>query len=162
MRSAGAAVRRRRNAELDRWLQAIDETKWIDCPVGITAREKANPPQTRVQEIPSADPGQRVFVIDSEERRQFEEAMRRQAMDRTRQELERLLERGLAKADVELSGPAAMEAVSTLRAVTFRVDGQPTRLGTSRGSSHAHQVLRGLGITHLKPPTPPEGPSTVM
>ena len=31
-------VKRRRNAELDGWLQKVDESKWIECPVGITAR----------------------------------------------------------------------------------------------------------------------------
>ena len=45
-------MKRRRNAELDGWLQKVDEAKWLDCPVGITAREKKeNPPRTRVQEI---------------------------------------------------------------------------------------------------------------
>ena len=38
-------MKRRRNAELDGWLQKVDEAKWLDCPVGITAREKKqNPP----------------------------------------------------------------------------------------------------------------------
>src|SRR5271167_1815892 len=38
-------VKRRRNAELDGWLQQVDESKWIECPTGITARErKANRP----------------------------------------------------------------------------------------------------------------------
>src|SRR4051794_21350555 len=86
-------MKRRRNAELDGWLQKVDESKWLDCPVGITAREKKeNPPRTRVQEInlgaakdadvdAEADPDaataatagaaavaspRRVFVIDSD------------------------------------------------------------------------------------------------
>ncbi len=46
-------VKRRRNAELDGWLDAIDETKWIDCPGGINTRErKADPLRTRAQEVP--------------------------------------------------------------------------------------------------------------
>ncbi len=36
-------MKRRRNAELDGWLQKIDETKWFDCPGGITVREKQKP-----------------------------------------------------------------------------------------------------------------------
>ena len=40
-------LKRRRNQKLDRWLAAVDEAKWIDCPVGITAWEKADPPRTR-------------------------------------------------------------------------------------------------------------------
>ena len=81
-------LKRRRNAELDGWLQKVDETQWIDCPVGITAREKkASPLRTRVQEIAIDDDSRRVFVIDSEERRVFEQAKRTQAMERTRVKL---------------------------------------------------------------------------
>jgi transposase len=81
-------LKRRRNAELDVWLQKVDETKWADCPVGITAREKKeNPPRTRVQEIATGDETRRVFVIDSDERRAYEQAKRTQAMERTRVKL---------------------------------------------------------------------------
>lgn len=82
-------LKRRRNAELDEWLQKVDDTKWLDCPVGITAREKKeNPPRTRVQEIATGNDKRRVFVIDSDERRQYEQAKRTQAMERTHQKLE--------------------------------------------------------------------------
>ncbi len=81
-------LKRRRNAELDAWLQKVDETKWLDCPMGITAREKKeNPPRTRVQEIATGDEKRRVFVIDSDERRAYEESKRTQAMERTRVKL---------------------------------------------------------------------------
>ena len=40
-------LKRRRNKKLDKWLAAVDEAKWINCPVGITAREKTDPPRTR-------------------------------------------------------------------------------------------------------------------
>jgi transposase len=81
-------VKRRRNAQLDGWLQSINESAWIDCPLGITAREKKEKPlRTRVQEVASGDPKQRVFVIDSDERRQFEQAKREQSMERARQKL---------------------------------------------------------------------------
>jgi transposase len=83
-------LRRRRNAKLTRWLAALDETKWITCPVGITAREKTNPPRTRAQEVPSGVAGLRVIIVDSDERREYEQAMRQRAMDRTRQALEKL------------------------------------------------------------------------
>ena len=86
-------LKRRRNKKLDRWLKAVDETKWIDCPVGITAREKTNPPRTRAQEIPSGVAGMRVIIVDSEERREYEQAMRQKAMDRTRLALEKLEQR---------------------------------------------------------------------
>src|SRR5271155_3045574 len=83
-------LKRRRNKKLDRWLKAVDETKWIDCPVGITAQEKTNPPRTRAQEVPTGVAGMRVIIVDSEERRDYEEAMRQKAMERTRQALEKL------------------------------------------------------------------------
>jgi transposase len=82
-------VKRRRNAELDGWLQQIDESKWQECPVGITAREKKEKPQrSRVQEIKTGDEKRRVFVIDSEERREYEQGKRKQGMERTRERLE--------------------------------------------------------------------------
>jgi len=30
-------LKRRRNAKLDDWLDAVDETKWVNCPCGINA-----------------------------------------------------------------------------------------------------------------------------
>src|SRR4051794_33718293 len=84
-------VKRRRDAELDAWLDAVDDTKWVECPGGINTRErKADPPRTRAQEVPSGVPEMRVIVIDSDERRGYEQAKREQAMERARQRLERL------------------------------------------------------------------------
>jgi transposase len=81
-------LKRRRNAQLDAWLQQLDESAWQDCPGGITAREKKDkPPRTRVQEVQTKDATQRVFVIDSDERRQYEESKRTQALERTRRRL---------------------------------------------------------------------------
>ena len=127
-------MKRRRNAELDGWLQKVDEAKWLDCPVGITAREKKeNPPRTRVQEIdlgaataadadaatdetagtePAASP-RRVFVIDSDERRSYEQAKRTQAMERTRVKLESVRRRVAdgALTDAARIGAAAERAL---------------------------------------------------
>src|SRR5438874_1227503 len=87
-------LKRRRNAKLDVWLDAVDDTKWIDCPGGINTRErKSDPPRTRAQEVPSGNPDLRVIVIDSDERRGYEQAKREQAMERARQRLEKLKER---------------------------------------------------------------------
>jgi hypothetical protein len=86
-------VKRRRNRQLNRWLTAVDEAKWIACPVGITARERSSPPRTRAQEVASGVEGMRVIVVDSDERRDYEQAMRPRAMDRTRDRLEKLKER---------------------------------------------------------------------
>jgi transposase len=279
-------VRRRRNRQLDRWLGAVDESRWVTCPVGITAREKAQPPRTRVQEVASGDASQRVFVIDSDERREYEQRMRRQAIERTRRGLEklqrrvaagrltdpagigaaaqrvlrahhggryfqwelrdgqfgfgedagrldregrlegkyviatseagldaveavalykelsdlergfrqmkdvlamrpiyhrresrvrahifvaalallvqRLLEQRLRAAKVALSAEQAVQAVSTLHVVTFKVDGRGPRRGTSRATARAHQVLKALGISDLRPPQPPREEPTVV
>ena len=279
-------LKRRRNKKLDKWLAAVDEAKWINCPVGVTAREKVDPPRTRAQEVPSGIAGMRVIIVDSDERRAYEEAMRVKSMERTRQALEklqlhiaagklkqpekigaaaerllqrshgyryysweihqggfryfenaaglgsekgiegkyviatselglsvlevvaiykdlsdvergfrqlkdvlamrpiyhqiearvkahifvaalallvqRLLDRRLEEAGINFSAERAMEALQTVRLVTFRMDDRPERRGVSGGCPDAHRVLKALKLTDLKPPTPPEGEETVM
>jgi transposase len=87
-------VKRRRNPQLDGWLEAVDDASWVTCPGGINTRErKTESPRTRAQEVLSGDPGLRVIVIDSDERRTYEQAKREQAMERARQRLEKLKER---------------------------------------------------------------------
>ena len=76
--------------------------------------------------------------------------------------LERLLERRLKDAHVDLSAPAALEAVSTIRLVQFHVPDGPPRQGSNRGSPRAAQVLSALKITDRSPPSPPEGQETVL
>jgi transposase len=83
-------LKRRQNAELDRWLQTLAPDRWQECPMGINAQERGVPPRTRVQEVLAADARQRVFVIDSDERRRFEQGKREQAMERTREKLAKL------------------------------------------------------------------------
>jgi transposase len=96
-------IKRRRNAPLDGWLDAVDETKWIDCPGGINTRErKTDPLRTRAQEVASGDPELRVIVIDSDERRGYEQAKREQSMERARQKREKLKER-VARGDLKQS-----------------------------------------------------------
>jgi transposase len=86
-------VKRRRNQNLEGWLAAIDDRKWTACPVGINAREKADPPRTRAQEVPSGDPGMRVIIVDSDERCDYERAMRELSMERAREKLQKLKQR---------------------------------------------------------------------
>jgi transposase len=280
-------IKRRRNPKLDAWLDAVDDSKWIDCPGGINARERqANPLRTRAQEVPSGDPAVRVIVIDSDERRAYEQSKREQAMERAREKLEklkarvaagglkqpekigaaverimqryhgyryfdwkldggvlefsesethlghekkiegkyviatsenglsvldavalykdltevesgfrqlkdvmslrpihhqveprvkahifvaalallvqRLLGRRLQEAGVDLSPARAMEALSTVRLVTFRLEGQPERRGMTGGCLDARLVLRALKLVGQRPPMPPEGEETVM
>jgi transposase len=280
-------IKRRRNAKLDAWLDAVDETKWINCPGGINTQErKTDPPRTRAQEVPSGDPDLRVIVIDSDERRGYEEAKRQQAMERARQKLEklkervaagdvkkpekigaaverimqryhgyryfdwglkdgvleysesetrlgrekkiegkyvvstsekgfsvldavatykeltdiesgirqlkdvlamrpiyhqveprvkahifvaalallvqRLLGRRLADSGVDLSPSRAMQALSTVRLVNFRLEGQEERRGVAGGCPDARLVLKALKVVDQRPPVPPEGEETVM
>lgn len=280
-------VKRRRHAKLDAWLDGIDETKWIDCPGGINTQErKTDPPRTRAQEVPSGDPEMRVIVIDSDERRGYEQAKREQAMERARQKLEklkarvaagdikqpekigaavertmqkyhgyryfdwklregllefseskthferekkiegkyviatsekglsvldavamykeltevesgfrqlkdvmamrpiyhqieprvkahifvaalallvqRLLGRRLKEAGSDLSPVRAMQALSTVRLVTFQLEGQPERRGMTGGCPDARLVLKALKLADHRPPTPPKGEETVM
>jgi transposase len=279
-------LKRRRNAKLTKWLAALDDAKWVSCPVGITAREKTNPPRTRAQEVPSEVDGLRVIIVDSDERREYEQAMRQKAMERTRRALEklqgrvaagklkqsekigaaaerllqrnhgyryyswelhqgtfrysenteglsreqgiegkyviatseaglsvleivaiykelsdvergfrqlkdvlamrpiyhqierrvkahifvaalallvqRLLHRRLEQTGIDFSPERALQALSTLRLVTLRLDDQSERRGVSGGCPDARRVLRTLGVTELKPPAPPDGEKTVM
>jgi len=280
-------IKRRRNAKLDAWLDAVDETKWIDCPGGVNTRErKTDPPRTRAQEVASGDPAMRVIVIDSDERRGYEQGKREQAMERARQKLEKLkqrvasgglkqpekigaaverimqkyhgyryfdwnlaggalefsesathlgrekkiegkyvvatseqglsvldavalykeltevesgfrqlkdvlalrpiyhqiesrvkahifvaalallvqrvLGRRLEEASVDLSPSRAMQALSTVRLVHFRLAGQPERRGVAGGCPDARRILKVLKLVDQRPPTPPEGEETVM
>jgi transposase len=279
-------LKRRRNPQMDSWLAALSEDAWQECPGGINAREKkTNPPRTRVQEVASGEVGQRVFVIDSDERRLYEQSKREQAMHRTlvklrsvqrrvaegqldspeaigaaaeralhahhgyryygwelrrgkfvffehplhlprekrlegkyviatsetdidaqgavalykqltevegkfrclkdvlalrpiyHQSAQRvrahifvaalalllqcLLERRLRESDIPLSAEEALQAVETIRRVTFTINGKQ-RWGISTGSPRARQVLKALHIENLRPPTPPTGEADVM
>jgi len=103
-------MKRRRNAALAGWLQAINASAWVDCPGGITAREKnEKPPRTRVQEVASGEDGKRVFVIDADERREYERGQREQSMARTREKLASVQRRVAAS---ELTDPARIGAAA--------------------------------------------------
>jgi transposase len=280
-------LKRRRNAKLRQWLNAVDETKWVNCPCGINAQErKTDPPRTRAQEVASGIEGMRVIVVDSDERRAYEQTRRQQAMERARQKLkklkeriaagdlkqpekigaaverimqkhhgyryfewklengtlvfseskkhfesekriegkyviatsekglsvldavamykeltevesgfrqlkdvmamrpiyhqielrvkahifvsalallvQRLLGRRLKEAGVDLSPAQAMQALTTVRLVTFRLKGQPERRGLAGGSQDARRVLKALKLLDQRPPQAPEGEETVM
>jgi transposase len=83
---------RRRSGEVFDYIQSATGP-WIECPLGITAREKATPPKTLVQEVASTTPGVRVFVVHSEERQAYERSQRDKAMARVRARLEKLQRR---------------------------------------------------------------------
>jgi transposase len=83
---------RRRSGDVYDYIQSATG-RWIECPAGITAREKETPPKTMVQEVASKEPGVRVFVVHSEERAAYEGRQRTKSMDRVRIQLERLQRR---------------------------------------------------------------------
>jgi hypothetical protein len=62
---------RRRREEVYRYVERATGP-WLECPVGIVAREAKSPPPTKVQEVPSDQPGVRVFVVHSDERLAYE------------------------------------------------------------------------------------------
>jgi len=100
---------RRRSGEVFDYIQSATGP-WIECPAGITAREKATPPKTSVQEVVSNQPGVRVFVVHSEERQAFECRHRTKAMERVRARLEKLASRiatGKLKAPEKVGAAAA-------------------------------------------------------
>ncbi len=103
---------RRQNPEAEALIDRIDESRWIECPAGITAQEKSQPPRTRVQEVACDRPGVRVFVVDSDERRAYEQRMREKVMERTRVGLEKIkarIEKGRLKRAEKIG--AAVERV---------------------------------------------------
>ncbi|MCP5039633.1 MAG: IS1634 family transposase, partial [bacterium] len=102
-------LNRRRSSKVAEYItRATGE--WIDCPVGITAKEKSPPPRTRVQEVASDEDGVRVFVVDSEERMAYESAEREKAMKRVGDALAKLrqrIEAGRLKAPEKVGAAAA-------------------------------------------------------
>ena len=68
---------RRRNPEAEALIDRVEESKWIECGMGITAKEKKEPPRTRVQEVKCDREGVRVFVVASDDRRAHEERARK-------------------------------------------------------------------------------------
>ncbi len=103
---------RRQNPEAEALIDRVDESRWIDCQVGITAQEKSEPPRTRVQEVPCDRAGVRVFVVDSDERRAYEQRMREKVMERARAGLQKVqmrVEKGQLKRPEKIG--AAVERV---------------------------------------------------
>jgi transposase len=84
---------RRQNPEAETLLDRVDDSKWLACPMGINAQEKKEPPRTRVQEVTCDRAGVRVFVVDSDERRAYEERQRTKAMQRVRAALAKVQQR---------------------------------------------------------------------
>jgi len=102
-------LNRRRRPEVIAHIRAA-QGPWLECPMGITAREKTNPPKTLVQEVPSGKQGVRVFIVHSDERLQYERGEREKAMLKVQQEMQALQERvaqGKLKAPEKIGAAAA-------------------------------------------------------
>ena len=84
---------RRRNPEVEKLIDRVKDDAWIDCPGGINAQEKTPSPRTRVQEVPGDRAGVRCFVIDSDERREYEQRQREKTMGRAREALAKVEQR---------------------------------------------------------------------
>ena len=69
--------------------------------------------------------------------------------------VQRLLGRRLKEAGVDRSPARAMEALSTVRLVIFRLEGQPERRGVTGGCPDARLVLKALKLVDQRPPVPP-------
>jgi transposase len=86
---------RRQNPEAELLIDRVLPEKWVECEMGINAREQPpeDRPRTRVQEVVCDRAGVRAFVVDSDERREYETRMREKAMERVRAGLERVQKR---------------------------------------------------------------------
>ena len=75
--------------------------------------------------------------------------------------LDRALEKKLRAANSTLSSPAAWQVLETVRCVEVAV-GERTKFCVTRGSRHASEVLKAVGLSELDPPLAPEGEETIM
>ena len=71
--------------------------------------------------------------------------------------VQRLLGRRLEEAGVDLSPARAMQALSTVRLVTFRLEGQPERRGCQRGLSRRTAGPEGAEADRASRRLPPGG-----
>jgi transposase len=96
LRSSGQGyllgLKRRRQPEILRYLEGATGP-WLECPAGISAREKSQVPQTLVQQVAAGKPGVRVFVVHSDERLEYERGEREKAMQKVQEELQALEQR---------------------------------------------------------------------
>jgi transposase len=102
-------LNRRRRPEVLRYLERATGP-WLECPVGVTAGEKIQPPKTLVQEVASEKAGVRVFVVHSDERLDYERGEREKSMQRVQEQLEALKQRvaqGKLKAPEKIGAAAA-------------------------------------------------------
>jgi hypothetical protein len=74
--------------------------------------------------------------------------------------IHRSIEKKLKAAHIDLSATEALTALKSVRVVDIALDGSTKRCVT-RGTQRAAAVLRGLGVTDVDPPAPPQPGDTV-
>lgn len=149
LRQAGqgylVGLQRRNRQDIPYYIeQALARDDWQECPVGITASEKAVVPKTRVQEVAGREPGVRVFVVHSQEREQYERGLRELSMERVRKELEALrlrVDQGALK-QAEKIGAAAAKVLG--RNHGHRYFGWELRQGQFHYFEHPIHFLREI------------------
>ena len=100
---------RRQNPEAEALIDRVVEEHWLNCPSGINGQEAKVKQRTRVQEVVCGRAGVRVFVVDSDQRRDYEQRQREKAMERVRLSLEKLQTR---VAQGRLKDPAKIGAAA--------------------------------------------------
>jgi hypothetical protein len=75
--------------------------------------------------------------------------------------IQRLLGRRL-RGGRDLSQARALQALSTVRLVCFRLEGQSERRGKAGGCRNARRVLKVLRLVDQGPPVQPHGEDTVI
>jgi len=76
--------------------------------------------------------------------------------------VQRFLEQRLQGVGLDLSPERAMQALATVRVVTFRLAGQPIRRGVTGGCPDARKVLKAVKVVDLRPPSPLEREETTL
>jgi transposase len=76
--------------------------------------------------------------------------------------LHKALEKKLKAAGLDLSAPAALHALRTVRVVDLALGEGQLKRTVTRGSVRCAPILRALGITQLNPPSPPEGKEYIV
>ena len=107
----------RRDEKAKEWLGHATE-EWMECPRG-----------TRVQEVPSGKKGMRVLLVESDERKSFEEAMRERSMAGAEEHLKKVAEavqKGrLKKIDkIAVRAARALEKDKGFRYFSYEIGGE--------------------------------------
>ncbi|MBV8556505.1 MAG: hypothetical protein JO116_13165 [Planctomycetaceae bacterium] len=76
--------------------------------------------------------------------------------------VQRLRSRRLEEGGIEFSAEPALEALETVRLVSFRLGARTERRGVSGGGPDTRWVLKALKLSKLRPPSLPEGEETVL